>query len=299
MYNIIKFIMGLGALGCCLLLVNNFFSLFFSKGNEALHKKRLKQLQFNQKRTSSDDSTKEFINKFTSPVITHVMPKLKRNTDTTQLERDLEMAQWNKMFTPVTFIAMDITLKILGVIMFCIIAPMSLPFACVWGLALCFLFKFLFNNSKKEREFRLLSQFPEFIRITEGFLLSDKPLAEAIECSLPYVGDEWRPLLREFVINSEVYSQSECITALQDRVDIFEVKELWSLIKLNTDQGIDIKECFANQADKVRELQLEVIMNKIGKRQMMSIAIQGPLLLTMIVAFGLPTLYDMVNLGAM
>ena len=91
--------------------------------------------------------------------------------------------------------------------------------------------------------------------------------------------------------------QSEAITDMQNKIDIFEVREFWSLIKLNTDQGIDINECFSSQSQKIRDMQLQVMLEKIGKREIMSIAIQGPLLLTMIISFGLPTFTQMMNLG--
>lgn len=297
MINILKFLMALFALITFYMFLKNLFSIIFSIDNSSLHKKRLKQLQFNSKRTSSEMSSKEFIEKFTSPVVNHVLPRFKNLGDMSKLEKGLEMSQWNKVFNPTTFVAMDITLKILGVVLFLVIAPFSWQFGAVWFFLLFFLFRMLYNNSRNERRFRLLSQFPEFIRITQGFLTSNMPLPQAIESALPYVGDEWRPLLQEFVINTGIYSQNECIDILSNKVDIFEVRELWSLIKLNAEQGIDIKESFNNQAEKVMEMQLEVMLNKIGKRQTMSIAIQGPLLLTMIISFGLPTFASMANLG--
>ena len=69
------------------------------------------------------------------------------------------------------------------------------------------------------------------------------------------------------------------------------------MIRLKSKQGIDISECFQNQSDKIRELQMQVMEDKIEKRQLLSIAIQGPLLLVMICGFGLPTLYQMTHLG--
>ena len=294
--NIIKWIfavLSVVMLGCFL---KNIFSLIFSMGNESLHRKRLNSLKFTTKRTSSDaDSQREFINKMTNPVATHLLPKVIKYEDMSQLERDLEMSQWNKMFTPVTFVAMKWTLRIIGVVLFIIFLPLSWKMGLLWFLVLFFAFGLLFRNSINERKFRILTQFPDFIRIAQGFLVSGMPLVQAIENSLPYVGDEWKALLQEFVINSEVYGQSDCIDKLTAKIDIFEVRELWSYIKLNNEQGINIKDCFSNQAEKVREMQLEVMLNKIGKRQIMSIAIQGPLLLTMIISFGLPTFYQMMN----
>ena len=275
-----------------------FYSLLRSlfSGHKKLDKKRMEQLKF-KKHSSKEMSTKEFIEKFTAPVRTYVLPNIKRLEDMSELEKGLEMSQWNKIFTPVTFVAMDLTLKILGIVLFGIIGSYSWQIGSIWFFALFFLFRILYNNSRKERRFRLLSQFPDFIRITQGFLMSNMPLSQSIENALPYVQDDWKPLLREFVINTEMYSQDECIEILSNRVDIFEVRELWSLIRLNEEQGIDIKESFNSQAEKVKDMQLEVMMNKIGKRQTMSIAIQGPLLLAMIVSFGLPTFASMVTLG--
>lgn len=296
MFNILKLAMAGISIYCFLLIIRNVMSIFSSTENNSLHKKRLEQLKFENKRTSSDSNNKELIDKITAPVVTHILPRMKPK-DLTQLEKDLQMAQWDNYFTPVTFRAMDVLLKILGVILFAILVNASLPMALVWGAMLIFLFRFLFNNSLKERKFRLMAEFPEFIEITAGFLNSDMSLSTGIEYSLPYVGEQWKPILQEFIISCSVKDQNEAISEMQHKIDIFEVREFWSLVKLNTDQGIDIKECFEAQSQKVRDLQLDVMLDKIGKRQVMSIAIQGPLLLTMILSFGLPTFASMMNLG--
>ena len=297
MENILKFILAIVATIIFISFTKNILAAIFSMENNSLHKKRLKQLQFTNKRTSSNDkSTLELINTLTKPAMNYLIPKMNLN-NMSQLEKDLESSQWNKYFTPVTFIAMDITLKAIGIIVGLILLPAAWQIALVWSGLFIFVFKFLFKNSIKERKFRLLSEFPEFIKNTEGYLSSGIPLTKAMEHALPYVGPEWRVLVQEFIVNSEIYSQEQCIDILSSKVDIFEVKELWSLIKLNSQQGIDIKECFSNQAAKVKEMKLEAMMGKVSKRQVMSIAIQGPLLLIMIVSFGLPTFASMLNLG--
>ena len=193
MYNFLKLVMACVALYSLYLLMQTMISSFLSVDSLSVHKKRLKQLEFNNKRTSSGDS-KEFIDKITAPVVTHILPKIKTG-DLSQLEKDLQMSQWDKFFTPTTFVAMDVLLKILGVIMFLILSKVSLFMAILWGCGLFFLFKFLFNNSIKERKFRLMSQFPEFIEVTAGFLNSKMDLPQGIEYALPYVGEEWKPIL--------------------------------------------------------------------------------------------------------
>lgn len=296
MFDILKLAMAGISIYCFLLIIRNLMSGFYSAENSSLHKKRLEQLKFENKRTSSDSDNKEFIDKITAPVVTHILPKMK-SRDLTQLEKDLQMAQWDKYFTPVTFTAMDVLLKILGAVAFVLFIGVSMAMAVLWGALLMFLFRFLFNNSLKERKFRLMAEFPEFIEITAGFLNSDMSLSQGIEYSLPYVGEQWKPILQEFIVSCTMKDQSDAITEMQHKIDIFEVREFWSLVKLNTDQGIDIKECFEAQSQKVRELQLDVMLDKIGKRQVLSIAVQGPLLLTMILSFGLPTFVQMTSLG--
>ena len=88
---------------------------------------------------------------------------------------------------------------------------------------------------------------------------------------------------------------SEAIDRLCEEVNVFEVTEFFSLVKLNLEQGINIKESFESQTEKVKEMQMEVMLKKIGQRQMMAKAIQAPLLLCMFAAAGLPTFYSMMN----
>lgn len=281
------------------LLARNIFTLFFAMENYNIHKKRLEQLKFNNKKLMSDDEqTKNFIDKITRPAITYILPKLKIR-DNNELEKDLELTGWSKYFSSIQYKAMDITLKIIGVIAFLLLFRMSLPFAIIWFVVLFFLFGFLFNNSVKEKKTQLFSEFPEFIRITQGYLTANVTFAKAVEESLEYVGEAWRPLLQEFVVNCDVKSIEDAIEELKEKVDIFEVKELLSLIKLNLDQGIDVKESFDRQADKVRDMQLEVVYSIIAKRQMMAIILQGPLLLTVIGAMGLPSFSSMMNFSSM
>lgn len=298
---IIKYIFFIMTLVCVFLLARSLFTLLFAMDNYNIHKKRLKQLQFNNKKAiSEEEQTKEFINKVTNPVIRYVLPKLKLR-DTEELKKDLELSKWNKYFSPIQFRAMQITLTCAG-IGFCIIFYLltgSRIFGLIWLLALAGLFPFLFTNSVKERKSKLLSEFPDFIRITQGYLTANVPFSKAVEKSIQYIGEEWKPLLQNFVVTCDVKSVEDAIDELKEKVDIFEVKELLALIKLNLDQGIDVRDSFDRQAEKVREMQLEIMSAKIAKRQMMCIALQAPLLLTLLGSFGLPTFSSMTNFSSM
>lgn len=295
---IFKYVFLILAIGSIAIFGRNIFMLIFSMDNYSIHKKRLKQLQFNNKKLSSDEEqTKEIIDKVTTPIITYILPKIKLR-DMDEIQRDLKMAKWDKYFSPKQYLAMNILLKIIGIVVLILLLHISIPFALIWFLALFFLMGFLFKNSVKERKSKLLSQFPDFIRITQGYLTADVPFVKAVEQSINYVGEEWKPVLQDFIINCDIKSIEEAIDTLQKDIDIFEVRELLSLIKLNLDQGIDVKESFDRQAEKVRDLQLEVLMNKIAKRQMMAIILQGPLLLVLIGSFGLPTFYSMTTFSS-
>lgn len=297
----IKYIFFMMTLFCVFLFSKNLFTILFAMDNYNIHKKRLKQLQFNNKKVvSEEEQTKDLIEKVTNPVIRYLFPKIKlRNND--QLQKDLEISKWDKYFTPVQFRAMQITLLIAGIVAFILFYSLSgsLVFGLIWFVVLVGLFPFLFNNSVKERKTKLLSEFPDFIRITQGYLTANIPFVIAVEKSIKFVGEEWTPLLQNLVITADVKSITDAINELQDKVDIYEVRELLSLIKLNLEQGIDIKDSFDRQAEKVREMQLEIMLGKIAKRQMICIAIQAPLLLVLLGSFGLPTFASMGSFSSM
>lgn len=297
----LKYIFLIATLGFVFLFAKNVFTLLFAMDNYNIHKKRLKQLQFSNKNLKSDeDQTKDLINKITTPVIQLIFPKLKlKNLE--ELKKDLALTKWDKYFTPIQYRAMQITLTIAGIFFGILVYGVSklAPFALVWFVILSFGMPFLFRNSVNEQKTKLMSEFPDFIRITQGYLIANVPFVTAIEQAISYVGSNWKPLLQNFVVTCEIKSVEDGLSELQEKVDIFEVRELLSLIRLNLDQGIDIKESFDRQAEKVREMQIELITKKIGKRQMMCIMLQGPLLLVLLGSFALPTFSSMGNFTSM
>jgi hypothetical protein len=123
------------------------------------------------------------------------------------------------------------------------------------------------------------------------------PLVEAIENAVPYVGPTWKPVLDEFLVNANLYSQNDCLDMLKKTVPIFEVNEFFSLLQLNLEQGIDVRECFESQADKIKGMQMDVIMGKINGRKTMATIVQAPLMLCMMAGFMLPTISGMLNMG--
>ncbi|WP_442637629.1 type II secretion system F family protein [Rossellomorea marisflavi] len=269
------------------------FGMLFSMDSQRQYQKRMRQLQFTNEGESQSDGTADAINTVTTPIIRYVLPKL-RPRDKEQLAKDLKIAGWDKTYSPDQFIAMNILLKMIGVVLGGAVGFLVSPLlGGILFLALFFGFTFLFNNSLKEKKTKIFREFPNFIRIVQGYLTAGIPIAKAIEQSLPYMSPEWQKIMKNFVINTNLSSVQDAIVILNQEVDIFEVQEFFSLIRLNLEQGINIKESFEGQREKVIDMQLEVMLEAIGRRQMMATILQGPLLLTMIVGFGLPIFYSM------
>lgn len=271
--------------------------------NYSIHKKRLKQLDFNDEAKKSNEiDTKDLIEKITHPIIEYIFPKLKiknKEYELQEIKKKLELAGWSDIFTPIKFKAFVFFTKALAILVGLLLFPKSKPIAFMWAVPLFIVANFLLNNKVEQKKEDLLSEFPDFIRITQGYLSADMPLNKAITNTIVYVGKAWQPLLQDFVINCELYSVEEAMIKLAEATDIFEVRELMSLIKLSLEQGINLKDSFNRQAEKVRDLQLYVLTNKIAKRQTMGILIQAPLFVTLFVSFGLPTFASMTNFSTM
>lgn len=278
--------------------VKNVTQLLFNMENDDIHRKRLKELNFEGVRIgeSSDQETKAFLNKVTEPVIKYILPKIKY-ANTERLQRDLNFVEWDNLMNATQFRALDLILKSIGVVAFLLLMGVNWIFATVWFVCLFFGLPFFLNNSVTNKKDTMFGEFPEFIRLTQGYLVAEMTLVDAIENTIDFVGDDWKPYLKRFAINARIKSVRDALQIMQDEIDIFEVKELFSLIRVSLDQGIDVQESFESQTEKVRGMQLEVVMKKIEKRKLMGIVLQGPLLLTIIVAFALPTLESMTNLG--
>lgn len=287
-----------GAVFFFYLFTKNLVAIAFKREHEGTHKKRFKELNYDGTRIgqNNNDETKEFLNSFTQPVIKYILPRLKLK-DKEGLQKDLDFSGWSKWMGAEQYRALSIITKVLGVVMGVFLAPTTWQFALVWAVLLIFGLNFFLNNSVKNKKEAMFNNFPEFIRLVQGYLAAEMQLTTAIENTIEFVSEDWKPYLKEFVINARTRSVSDALDRMRDDIDIFEVKELLSLIRLSIEQGVDVQESFENQNEKVREMQLSVMMSKIEKRKMMAIILQAPLLLTIIIALGLPTLEAMMNIG--
>lgn len=294
--NIVSILLIIGGAIAVYFLMRSMFLALFSMQNYDSHQKRLKELRFGKEKETKNGN--ELVETVTGPVIKYILPRLKPR-DLEEIENDLKMAEWDKAFTAQQYISMNILLKIVGIFVAILIVPKEPLIGIIFFIIFFFLFGFLFKNQVKENKKALFSEFPEFIQIIQGFLLAKIPMAESIEKTLPYVGQKWKPLLKELIVEIELYGMTKAINNLTEKIGIFEVREFFSLILLNLEQGINIEESFSSQNEKIEEMKMEVIMNKIVNREIMAKIVQGPLLLTMIIAFGLPTIYQMLTFNFM
>lgn len=278
------------------LLLKNIFELAFSMENYRLHKKRLKQLQFEKNKTN-DEELNELIDKVTQPVVKTIIPKLKLK-NLNEIEKDLKMAQWDKKMTSIQYVALNIITKILGILAFLLLFKHSKPMAFLWGIVLFFGISFLMKNSAKNRKEKLMMEFPDFIRITQGYLSAGMPFTKAVTECIQYVGEEWQPILENFVVKAELDNIDIALKEMAEEVNIFEVKEFVSLVRLALEQGGNVKDGFEAQAEKIQQMLYDVMMAKIERRRVFGILIQAPLLLCNLMVFGLPTIDAMMNMSA-
>lgn len=287
------------------LILKQIVPMMFGINDMSVHNTRMKQLDFAGERLKSgmsqseEEEVRKLVNDITTPLIKHVMPNIEYRKDLDTLEKNLKFAGFDKYFTAPQYIAAIMLARMVGVAAFIIFVPFAVPLACMWLIGLSVLPTFLFKNSVNNKKEILLMGFPEFINISKSYLASGMTFEKAVEESIMYVNKEWQELLKQYLINSETLSRKECISILAEDSNIFEIKEFMSLVQLNMEQGIDVKDSFERQYEKIKDLQTMAIMKKIEGRKVWTILVQGPVLITILMAFGLPTFESMMGIGSM
>lgn len=269
------------------------FTLLFKLENYKLHKERLDQLKF---KDGESDEVKELIDKITQPIIKEALPRINLG-NLEQIERDLKITGWNSKFTAKQYLATIYLGIAIGVIAFFTLLPFSVFMAFLWSGVLVIGPIVLLRSEAKSKREDILSNFPDFIRVTQGYLTAGYPLTKAIRESIPYVSKEWQPILESFVITAEMSGVEIALENMAIDADIFEAQEFVSLIRLTLEQGVSAQEGFKQQADKIQELLYDSMMGKIRKRAVYGVMVQGPLILCMMATFALPTLHSMFNIG--
>lgn len=286
-----------------MVIIANFIDISISISGTSIYKKRANQLRKEIDR--KNNNTVETIERMVKPVQYHVLPRLARFLPSLsvegqeQLKKDLALAGWDDTFTPQSYVATTVILKIMGIAAIPVVLFVTKGIAMIWGFVICacamFLLDSMFRGDLKNKSEALFAEFPDFIRVVSGYLSADIPFVDSIRDSVQYVGPAWRPLLKQLVVDCETKSTMDALNTLKDTIDIFEVKEFISLVKLTLEQGGDIKDGFAQQADKINSMRRNAMYIKIGKRKTMSTIIQFPLLIINTVIVLVPTLVNMAT----
>lgn len=277
------------------LLARNVMMLALSLENYNVHKKRLNQLKSKKSPLQEEVELSGLINQITKPIIEMVFSRF-RPKKLDVLEQQLKLAKWDKTMSAVQYRALDLVFKFLAVFFAILFSTKSIIFGLIIGFILFFLLPFGLKNGYTERKKKLIHDFPDFIRITEGYLSSGMPFSEAVTRSMQYVGEEWNPILKQFAIDIELHGSDQALENMKHSVDIFEVREFVALVRLTLEQGGDMAESFRSQADRMREVQRVILMQKIAGRQAMGVFIQMPIMLMDFVIFGLPVFYNIIDL---
>lgn len=303
--ELMKYVLFAASIVAFIIFLKDFVPTLFGVSDMEVHNARMKQLDFSSERTkdgkskSEEDEIRKLVNDITAPLIKHVMPNVEYRKDIETLEKNLKFAGFDKYVTAPQYVALIVLGRFVGLVAFILFFPFAKPVSFMWLAAFCLMPSFLFKNSVNNKREILLMGFPEFINIAKSYLASGMTFEKAVEESIMYVNKEWQEILKNYIINSETLSRKECLNILAEESNIFEIKEFMSLVQLNMEQGIDVKDSFERQYGKIKDLQKIAIMKKIEGRKVWTILVQGPVLITILVAFGLPTFESMMNMGGM
>ena len=279
------------------IFTRNLITTLFRMEHEGIKNKRLKSLNFDGSRIgqSDEEGTREFLHKVSDPVIRYILPHF-RFKNNEQINQDLDFIGWGKYIQAEQFRALTIIMRALGVIVLLVLWGTLWPAALLLGSTLILGLPFFLKMDVDEKKAEMVSEFPEIIRLTQGYLAADQSLTDSFERTLPYVAKNWQPVIEEYVKNARTKNEREALDIMKDSVNIPEVKELLSLIRLSMDQGTDLFNAFENQHEKVRAMKLNAMMKKIHNRKNMAILVQFPILLMIFVALGLPTFNMVMNM---
>ncbi|MBQ3420825.1 MAG: hypothetical protein IJH34_04000 [Romboutsia sp.] len=276
------------SMGFAILAVVFFLKSLFSLSSEFVnygaHKRRLKQLRFNKRR---DLNTNDLVDSITDIVDSHIF-KSNKPKDLKQIEKKLILAGWDKTFTPLQYKAVNVFLKLVGLAFLVIFGVNNIWLGLFMGAIPAFAMEILLANTISQKKDQILVYFPELISIIQGYLEAGIPLIEAISYACPFAGEAWGPLLEKLVVDSEINSIEYALDELKRRIDILEVKEFASLVKLAYVQGSNVVESFEAQSKRMDAIKFEYNQMKIQKRRSMGVMVQMPMLLMIFVAFGLP-----------
>ena len=286
-----------GMLILLLSVAKTFVDLISSTLDSSITKSRLKQFSKGVKKDSA--STVDTINDLTATIRSDWFPKLQkllpslRIENVEQLDKDIKFIAWDDTFTAESYIATNLILRIVGVIVGILLAMMGgYMIACgaIVFAGCAFLLDYMFKSEVKGKNEALFKYFPDLVRIISGYLVAGMDLVRAMENSVRYVSDDWKPVINQFILDCNTKGTTAALDVMSNTVNMFEVREFVSLVKLTMEQGGDAKDAFAAQADKVAQMQKDQFLQKISGRKTLATMIQMPMLLCNMAVIAIPTM---------
>lgn len=271
--------------------------LISSTLDSSVTKSRLKQFSKGVKKDSA--STVDTINDLTASIRSDLFPKLQkllpslRIENVEQLDKDIKFIAWDDTFTAESYIATNLILRIVGVILGLLLATMGgymIALGAIVFAACAFLLDYMFKAEVKGKNEALFKYFPDLVRIISGYLVAGMDLVRAMENSVRYVSDDWKPVINQFILDCNTKGTTAALDVMSNTVNMFEVREFVSLVKLTMEQGGDAKDAFAAQADKVAQMQKDQFLIKISGRKTLATMIQMPMLLCNMAVIAIPTM---------
>lgn len=135
---------------------------------------------------------------------------------------------------------------------------------------------------------RLLEGFPDFLRITQGYLASGFTFQESLKNSIPFLTKQWKRFVEDLVIDMQLSDPITALENLREKVDLVDIREFVAITTLVLEQGGDAKTAFDSMVTNIDSMLKDIMDKKIESRKHKAQAIQPLLMILMLVTFILP-----------
>lgn len=274
-------------------IVNNVLKIVLDYDRSKAMAIRQKELDFVTK-----EKKKGTIEQLTDPIIKLMGDRLKKG-NLKNLQNDLEFVNWHKQFNALTFRAFQVVLLVVSIVGIFMISKNLIMTLLVGGIINATI-PFLMKSEIKKREKALLQEFPDLIRIMQGYLSTGFTFPEAFENTIPFVGPGWQKPLREAVVDMKLIGTKDALEKFKEKSRLPEAKEFTSMIILAIEQGGREEDAFEAQADNIHSISLDVMESKIVGRNAMAQGLQPLIMLAIILVFIVPVAVEsMKGFGGM
>lgn len=257
-------------------------------------RKRANQLVF---KNEKDVSVEEALGHITEFMETYIY-KRKKSPKDELLEIRLKMIDFDKYFGAREWKAFSIFMVFVSIALLIILSFVSTTYALIASGIMLIMPQAYYFSQVKDVRFALLSKFPNIITLINGYLKAGYTLEKAVIATIPFAGKKWAPILTKFVTDIDLMGVEYALNNLKLATDIPEVREFCSLVKVAYEQG-DVGSSFEDQAVRMKEVQRNVLKQKIEARKSMTILAQGPTLLAVFILAGAPVVKQVSEITTM